>query len=423
MGKITKAIENNDAKTLAKYVVSSDDKLEINEENLKPLVEYLKNEPNVKKALISMIEKQGNVDEDSNAMSVEDLVGYTDVNDLLQGLISGDNGLEKKFALRKQGKTMLFYDNYVLEITPVYLKVSTYYKDSKIFVNDKVVATANENNFEAEVGPYVPGEHTVKVFLAGEYADAEKVEKVDLLTTSGKAEKGKYIVSKYITLNLDSVSIKCGLKEAKLLVNGKDTGKLIKDIGSFGPIPVDGSVKFQAKMDFPWGAVTINEVPVESTYVELKVNPIDANIQESVIETFTGYLKSRNEALATLDTSKHVNLTDDFLKEKTEDIDVLIRRNQKAVGGFKKVIVDVDSFSLGIRYDNNTYGILVTVKIFNDAVYYGADDPVPEPEMEEYNNQYFFVYDENNKKWLVDKAVMNSGDFSDNNTREIVLSE
>ena len=39
--KITKAIEDNDAK-LAKYVVSSDDKLEINEESLTPLVQYLK---------------------------------------------------------------------------------------------------------------------------------------------------------------------------------------------------------------------------------------------------------------------------------------------------------------------------------------------------------------------------------------------
>ena len=83
---------------------------------------------------------------------------------MILGMLSGYSNLGDLFTLKKQGKSMIFYDKYVLELNPVYLEINTNRKDSKIYLNDKEVATAKEDDYTAEIGlMYL--ENTIKVSL------------------------------------------------------------------------------------------------------------------------------------------------------------------------------------------------------------------------------------------------------------------
>lgn len=418
--KITKAIEDNDAKKLAKYVVSSDDKLEINEESLTPLVQYLKDNSKTKQALIGMIEGQAKLDDKSGKVNIEDLSNYQQAADLFLDMLSGNHSLANMFTLKKQGKTMLVYDKYVLELNPVYLEITTNYKDSKIYLNDTLVATANEDNFTAKIGPYVPGKYTIKVSLDGEHAKAEKKDEVDLVAYTSVSDKGKNIFARHINLDIAKVAISSNYKEAKLIVNGSDTGMTIKDIDEYGPILIDGSVTFQAKMDFPWGSVTSEEVPVKGRWIELKLDVIDDKMKEETIEIVTAYLKSVNEAFTTLDSSKFVNVTEEKRKVQVEKIDTLIKNNQKYVGGIKKVYFDLDSFELDISDD--TYELTLKDSSVTDSAYYDAGESAPETEEKSDNSLYTLVYDKESKTWLIDD-VRDTYYFNDNNTKEVIISE
>src|SRR5699024_2035339 len=64
--------------------------------------------------------------------------------------------------LVKDGKKLLFIDNYKLNLLPVYINVSTTYEGTDIFVNEEKLVTADEEYFRDELGPLTPGIHEVK---------------------------------------------------------------------------------------------------------------------------------------------------------------------------------------------------------------------------------------------------------------------
>jgi uncharacterized membrane protein YvbJ len=422
VARMTEAINDADGKKLAKYLVSSDDKLEINEESLKPFVEYLKDKPDVKKALVSLIETQAKFDKKSGKQKVEDLADYQKETDMILGMLSGYSNLGDLFTLKKQGKSMIFYDKYVLELNPVYLEINTNRKDSKIYLNDKEVATAKEDDYTAEIGPYVPGEYTIKVSLDGEYVNAEESEKVDLVSNFTRRKKGKNVLSTYLNLYVRNISISSNYEEAKLFVNGSDTGLLIKDIDKFGPLPTNGTVKLQAKMDFPWGTVASEEVAVESSWVDLDLEVLDDKMKDDVIELITAYLKSVNEAFSTLDSSKFANITEKRKEDRNKSIQDLIDENNRVVGGIKKILVDLSSFKISKKDD--VYEMRLTVRTFNDSVKYKEGETPPETKLDEYYTFYYLVYDEDGKTWLIDNTDRSRyGSIRETEAKEVIIVE
>src|SRR5699024_818877 len=67
--------------------------------------------------------------------------------------------------IEKDGKKWLIYDDYKLVISPVYFSVDTNYEGTKILVGDEEVITADSDYFDAEIGPFMPGEYTIRGVL------------------------------------------------------------------------------------------------------------------------------------------------------------------------------------------------------------------------------------------------------------------
>jgi uncharacterized membrane protein YvbJ len=310
---------------------------------------------------------------------------------------------------------MLFYDKYVFELKPVYIKLSTNYKDTQLFVNDNLACTADKNNFTQEVGPYVPGMYKIKAKLNGKYADLEKSVDVDLVKVlaSSKDDKKTYTTSVY--LDGRQISVSCSYEDAKLFANGKDTGLTIQDAKNFGPLPLDGTVKLYAQKEFPWGTVKGEELAVKSSYVSLKLSGLDDSSKSAVMDTLNSYNKNYINAFNTRDISKLTDLTDKQRIELKNNINNFIEFKEMFTGSFKKASYDLDSMNV-FKQDGKYYVRAVAQMQLSSAVY-SEGTPAPTLSSDTVVYSYTLLYDEVTKKWLVDSEYR-GGYFSGNSTKE-----
>ena len=124
---------------LAKILKSSDPRMEITEEGLGPLMEYLDENPSYFDRLVESIEgdKEDRGRKDGSVFSRD----------------KEEDSNNNVIYLRKKGKKYLIYDNYEFVIQPFFIKISTNYKDAVIYMNDKELGKADNENFNKEYGP------------------------------------------------------------------------------------------------------------------------------------------------------------------------------------------------------------------------------------------------------------------------------
>src|SRR5699024_940422 len=117
----------------------------------------------------------------------------------------------------------VIFDEYKLSLNPVYVNVSTNYKDTDIVANGEVILTTEKENFNGEVGPLIPGEYTIEAsYDTGLFHITD--EKNVKLINPGYPE----YVSIYLEGDMVSFSLYGNgydhLKKIEMLVNGKETG-------------------------------------------------------------------------------------------------------------------------------------------------------------------------------------------------------
>src|SRR5699024_8683280 len=79
--------------------------------------------------------------------------------------------------LVKAGKRLLMLNDYKLKVSQVHFKVRKNNKDTDIIVNGEKVATSDKENYEAEVGPFLPGEYTLKAVYDTGFFNLDTEEK------------------------------------------------------------------------------------------------------------------------------------------------------------------------------------------------------------------------------------------------------
>src|SRR5690625_5938531 len=145
------AIKDNDAKELASMLTTEDDGLEITKENVQGMIDLFEANPSELKFLISHLNVQASGDDLALTTASVDLV--------------------------KEGKRLLIFNDYKFQVSPVHFKVRTNYKDTDIIVNGEKVATSDKEDYEAEVGPFMPGEYTLKAVYDTGFFNLDTEEK------------------------------------------------------------------------------------------------------------------------------------------------------------------------------------------------------------------------------------------------------
>src|SRR5690625_3882100 len=157
-------------------------------------------------------------------------------------------------ALVKDGKKLLFIDNYKLNLLPVYINVSTTYEGTDIFVNEEKLATADEEYFRDELGPLTPGIHVVKAVYDTGFFHLDKEKEVEI-SDPGVASlvdlqlEGDNVSFDLLTNNYDQLS------SIGLYINGKETDYDLTEESRVGPLLVDGSMNASFEDTFPLGSI------------------------------------------------------------------------------------------------------------------------------------------------------------------------
>lgn len=411
VSKLTQAIASNDSAQLSKYIVSSDPKLKIDAKSLDALLKYMDKVPSYGNEIIKSINNQ------SVKMEISPKLKGTSVDVFKNNEIN--NNLNDLFVLKKQGKTWFFYDKYVLDLKPVYIRVSTNYKDTQIFLGDTLVCTSTQNDFTKEIGPYTPGLYTMKATLKGQYINLEQTVEIDLVKDIDLSNPNQKVKDQQLFLDGYEVTVDSDYQDAKLFANGKDTGLLIQDAKAFGPVSKDGSVKLYAQKDFPWGTAKGKDVAVDgSSNIYLELNGLNDSLQVALMESINTYNKGWFDAFKSRDISKFTNVTEDKKNLLIADIQGLIDYKRMYTGTLSKTAFDLNSFSI-YQSDNKYYAQLTNLETYNYA-YFDEGVPIPTAILEEQAKVYTLIYDETSKKWLINDMYTNYN-FNSENKKEFTF--
>ncbi|HHW70394.1 MAG TPA: hypothetical protein GX392_03505 [Clostridiales bacterium] len=179
-------------------------------------------------------------------------LGYDDYNDMSSNIY-----------VKKDGKEKFFLDKYVLVLSPYNLLLESDTPGAKVFINGKEIGEIDDE-YMLEYGPILPGKHTIELKYDGDYIELEEEDEVIFL------DKYESTIYHSIYLDGDYVWIDSDYPEADLLINGKDSGKTIEELDYLGPVPLDGSIVLQAKLDIGEEILESEEVIVDDDYIYLE---------------------------------------------------------------------------------------------------------------------------------------------------------
>ncbi|KAF1299490.1 hypothetical protein BAU15_02280 [Enterococcus sp. JM4C] len=190
------AINEKDTKKMVQLMTTEDDHLKLTEENVQPLLKYFTES---KKALAEM------------------------KRELKQ------NNRTYNLEIKQVGKKFLLFNEYKVEVYPVYPEVTTNQKGTIISVNDKKYTTTKKAKFKKEIGPFVPGIYKFSA-TANELtvANESREETVQLFNISDTEVD--------LTFAMMSIPIETNIPDAKILVDGKEQGQIKDGTGKIGPL-------------------------------------------------------------------------------------------------------------------------------------------------------------------------------------------
>lgn len=386
---------------LAKILKSSDPRMEITEEGLGPLMEYLDENPSYFDRLVESIEgdKEDRGRKDGSVFSRD----------------KEEDSNNNVIYLRKKGKKYLIYDNYEFVIQPFFIKISTNYKDAVIYMNDKELGKADNENFNKEYGPFLPGKYTVKSVYTGEYATIETNAEVHLATNNYNSSakvihQDLYLDGKYVYINTN-------YNDGKVIINGENSGLTAEEINVAGLGPVDDTTRLQISKDFPWGTMTSEEIAIgeAGNNPKLYIEPVNPELQNQVMEAVNRFLIDDNMVYMERNIEKYTNLIEPELSTRRDRIDNMIYWEEHFIGHPIGAVYDLNSLKL--TSENEGYTVQITGKYnYKKATYYEGRE-IPEPYDQTNSSRYRLSYDEGNKKWLVYKVESNYY-FDDSNTKE-----
>lgn len=239
--KFQEAIVSKDTKKLSKIITCTNNKLEINEENIGSLLTLFDVDPTLMTEVISTLNNQ-----------------------IFELKTIGTSKNEPSDFLKLAVKNKNFiYTSYSVEVLPIYLTVNGPSKNISIALNDKEVHKSTSDDFSDKIGPLMPGKYKIKSSFKSGNNIADYAE--DLLLNNPSSD---YTINALPGYTL--VTIECNYNEANIFVNGIDTEIKVKDFKTLGPVKEFSEV--YASFTNDQGTFNSNKTTVSSYSNELELN-------------------------------------------------------------------------------------------------------------------------------------------------------
>lgn len=368
------AVKDNDAKKLADILTVDHKELEITEESVEGLIQLYESNPSELTYLLNNLKAQA-----------QDLGGLTNMYPI---------------DLIKDGKKFVFYDDYKLIVNPVYIKVTTDYKDTDIIMNDEVLVTTDKDDYSSEIGPILPGKHVIEaVYDTGFFH----------LTTEEEVQASDPGFAQYVSLRLDGTNVSFNLsanrysdlKSIKLFINGKDTEWNIAKEDRVGPLLTDGSMNVSFEADLPWGTIRTDDIPLDDSYFTFNLGKSE-EFQQTIMDRIILFEEEYVKAYANASPEDLTTTTNDFAVLIAENTIGSILQGGEYTGAYHGTDFYTDSFILKQDYDGY-WRVTVDTITYHEEAYFDEGDKATAEKVEE-EVRYELVYDPQSKEWLIDDA-------------------
>lgn len=376
--KFKEALNDEDTAEINKLLKADHDDLEIDDDSIDAMLEYLDDNKDVKDEVTEHLDNQADrLDKDGSSDGDESRYS------------------SNSFNLKKDGKFLIF-DKYKVAVSPVYFKVSSNYEGTEIFVNDDSVAKMKKDYDSKKVGPFLPGKYEFKAKYKSDVADLETKKTEDNF-------RQKY--SKNVSLNIRGESVTFSLPfyskldELNLVINGKNTKHNLVEESTVKPMQTGKDVKAQYVGKFPWGEMKSTEFVVDSSYPNQGFQ-VDEKLQKKLKERIIQSEKEQIEAL----TSGGKKLPKNMDKKTVENLEKQAKRDKKSGIKYKLEYLgsDFDKSSYTLDNKSDEWVIEVRTTLYRkEQKEYKSGVGKDSFKKNESTKTYQFIYDEKAKDWNI----------------------
>lgn len=304
------------------------------------------------------------------------LLDYFEANNLTdQAIADVQRGYEgympdtRLLAVVKAGKHFGLYDRYRIAVTTTMVEATTNFKDAVIALDGEAVATADSDDYRAELGPLMPGIYELEASYDGEFAHLRAEQSIEVSGQGGT-------ITADLSLNGGFVQVEADYEDAAIYVDGRDTGKVTGGDVRIGPVALDGSSRVHAELAFPWGMAKSARVPIDSDKVTLRIDPNTDELKEAVMAAVASFIPSWSDAYNRLDAGAVKHLSEERKAELAAGIEEyktlgMINETQE-----KKLVFDTGGIYVQ-QGEDGTYRTAVSLKRTFVSRYYAAGEEPP----------------------------------------------
>lgn len=365
------AVEDGDTKALKELLESDDKNMEITDEGLEAFVALYDDNQSELKQVVDHLKREAKGSFSSHSMHP--------VN------------------IHKDGKKWLVFDDYKLVVRPVYFDVSTNYKDTAIYLGDEEVAVSDKEYFDTEIGPFMPGEYTLRAVHDNGFSNLD----IEEIVSHSDPE-----FTEYVNLHIDGSAVYFTFDEynynelnsIKLYINGKETDYDLIDDNYVEPLLTDGSMNASFEAELPWGTILTEEVPIDSTDVVVNFAQ-NEEFQEEIIDIIMDFNEEFIKFYAELDANDLTTVSIELAELLVEESTINLDSGLEYKGAFHGAEFYLDSFNLSQEYNDVWYVEVDGIVYTEEAIYEdGEDEPMEQLEDE---RRFILGYDQSSKEWIV----------------------
>ena len=346
---------------------------------------------------IKYLEKHIEIEDYSSPLSTEDIERIALLlKDEYINLNNYYNQRDSNIYVKVDGKEKLIFDKYVLVLKPYRLVLDADIEGAEVYLDGTKIGKIDDDHY-FEYKSTLPGKHKIELKYKGEYVDLETQE--DILIYDNYTSE----IFHSMYLNGEYIWIDCNYYDAKLFVNDKDTGKTIRDIEYFGPIPLDGSIVLQAKLETDYGVLESEKVTIDDDYGSVYLELIEEEEVELVEDIYDDYFLPVTDLLPEFIMDYENNMVSAINNNDFDFVKPCLLEGSPLYESQKGLVKNLNE--KGITEELLYYEILDVGEIVNNSLEVKVYEKhnVISPDGSEKVTEYVWIYTvvfENNNLWL-----------------------
>lgn len=366
------ALSARDATEVRKMIESPIPELQIDNAGVERLFSYIDSNPSFIEQTKIELERQSKYYDDGKEEDIEDL--------------------KNNITLKKKDK-----NQYTLQITPYYMNIKVGAKDTKIFIEDKEVGASDRDDFSGEYGPFMPGIYKIGAKYDTEHAQLETEQIVELMTDS--PDMTKQIQEFQLQLEVNYITISTEDDSAKIILDGADTGKRVRDLeaGKLGPVNADS--KFKLVLETPFGEFESKEYLMSESgdRVDISIPMINDSLKEDIISVVNVFIKEDLKAKEELSMDAYSVLINPEKDKMAGLIEEMKEEGYRIESELEKVRYDLNGIMITKHEDKYYATALVNYDVKETYLWDISTETVEENK----NLTVYLRFNEGNSKWEI----------------------